>query len=173
MHTELRALEVLVRQMHDLLYQISASDYTKKLDLYDGSSIGKHCRHVHDFFYALNAGIKTGTLDYGHRKRESELENNPLWLAEALEAQWSDLYGHPAEKRLLVLSDVTAKPTSTRTKYASTLGRELLFVFHHTIHHMAMIKMGLRHIARSIELSPDFGLAPSTIAFQASSQNYE
>lgn len=169
MEPEYRALAYLVRQINDLLQQIPAADYSQKLELYGGSSIGMHCRHIQDFFYTLSAGVETGYLDYGLRNREPALENDPEQLAKTLKDRMSALKDYPLSQPLIVLSDLGPE----KKKYASTYGRELQFVFHHTVHHMAMIKMGLKYLDSPIRLSSEFGLAPSTIAFQASSQKHE
>jgi uncharacterized damage-inducible protein DinB len=170
MAVEQKALEILVRQLQELLRQISDMDYSQGLDLFDGASIGKHCRHIYDFLYTLALGLKTGILDYGHRERNSQLEQNPGQLLIALETQMARLKGSNLNQQLLIIPDLTAHPTQVEKKYLSTLERELHFVFYHTIHHMAMIKMGLKQLDCPIKVNPDFGLAPSTIAFQSSSQ---
>ena len=47
---------------------------------------------------------------------------------------------------------------------SSTLGREIMFAVSHAIHHHALIAMlcGIR----AIPVPEDFGVAPSTIAYQ-------
>lgn len=170
MAVEQKALEILVRQLQDLLRQISDIDYSQSLDLFDGASIGKHCRHIYDFFYTLGLGLKTGILDYGHRERNPLLEEDPEQLLSVLETQMTQLEGSNLNQQLLIIPDLTVNPIQAEKKYHSTLERELHFVFYHTIHHMAMIKMGLKQLDGPIKVSPEFGLAPSTIAFQSSSQ---
>ena len=45
----------------------------------------------------------------------------------------------------------------------STVGRELLYNLEHCIHHLALIKIGLKLVAPQIELPTHFGFARSTI----------
>jgi hypothetical protein len=45
----------------------------------------------------------------------------------------------------------------------SNIERELMYNIEHTIHHLAIIKIGLNAVAPQIALSEHFGVAPSTI----------
>ena len=60
----------------------------------------------------------------------------------------------PVEARADALEDDTPWTSST-------LGRELLFLLSHTIHHYALIDLLLRE--EGFEVPPDFGMAPSTL----------
>jgi hypothetical protein len=46
----------------------------------------------------------------------------------------------------------------------STLGRELLFLSSHTVHHFALL--GNYCKAAGVEMGADFGKAPATVAFE-------
>jgi len=50
----------------------------------------------------------------------------------------------------------------------TTAMRELVYNIEHAVHHMAIIKIGVREIANYIELPLDFGIAASTIRYQES-----
>lgn len=47
---------------------------------------------------------------------------------------------------------------------SSTIGRELLFVNHHAVHHLAILRIYCEQAG--LVLSPDLGKAPSTIAHE-------
>ena len=49
----------------------------------------------------------------------------------------------------------------------SSLSRELLYVLEHAIHHMALMRVLIKDEEPSFELSDSFGVAYSTLAFQA------
>ena len=53
-------------------------------------------------------------------------------------------------------------------KLPSTVGRELEYLFHHMVHHLALIGVYLR--SQGVTLADDFGVAPSTIKFWNSSK---
>jgi hypothetical protein len=44
--------------------------------------------------------------------------------------------------------------------------RELVYNIEHAVHHMALIRIGVREVAPHITLPPDFGVAASTIRHQ-------
>ncbi|MTI41308.1 hypothetical protein E1140_17540 [Fulvivirga lutimaris] len=52
------------------------------------------------------------------------------------------------------------------TKIKTSLSRELAYNIEHAIHHMAIIKIGLKEIASYISVPSHFGVAVSTIKYQ-------
>lgn len=168
MNAELKALDKLVQQMSQLLAQLSPVDYSKPLDLYDGSSIGKHFRHIHDFFHSLNKGLERGVIDYGLRERNPELEQQPQSLSKSLIQSMANLSAYGLEHKLSVVRDVSSENTEEEVVHFSSLGREILFVHSHTVHHLAIIKMGVKALNAKVHLNDHFGVAPSTVAYQAS-----
>jgi hypothetical protein len=50
----------------------------------------------------------------------------------------------------------------------TTALRELVYNIEHAVHHMAIMKIGVREIASYIGLSSDFGIAASTIRHKES-----
>ncbi|HOX82724.1 MAG TPA: hypothetical protein PLS08_06825, partial [Chryseolinea sp.] len=45
----------------------------------------------------------------------------------------------------------------------TTSTRELVYNIEHAVHHMAIIKIGIREVAHYVTLPPDFGIAASTL----------
>jgi hypothetical protein len=169
MNYEFEALDDLVQQMCQLLAQFSSKDYRTALELYEGSSIGKHFRHIHDFFHCLDKGLDAGIIDYGLRDRSIELEEDPIALSVSLIRCTRKINAHPLDKELWVTSDVAIEQNSnSATLHASSLGRELLFVYSHTVHHLAIIKMGMKVLDSKITVDKNFGVAPSTVVYQTS-----
>jgi len=63
---------------------------------------------------------------------------------------------------------LSGDPTEDEFLLSSTIERELGFVAHHAIHHMAMVKIITMHTLRLLPpdaLPEGFGMAPSTIVF--------
>lgn len=52
----------------------------------------------------------------------------------------------------------------------SNIGRELLYVTEHAVHHMAILKMGIVHSFCHIQFEENFGVAESTINYQQCAQ---
>jgi hypothetical protein len=47
--------------------------------------------------------------------------------------------------------------------------RELTYNIEHAVHHMAIIKIGIREVANYVTLPADFGIAASTIRYKEAS----
>lgn len=67
-------------------------------------------------------------------------------------------------KLLKISSDYNLIINNT-AKVNSTLLRELLYVMDHSIHHMALIKIGINVNFPQIHLNENFGIFSSTIKF--------
>ena len=51
----------------------------------------------------------------------------------------------------------------------SNYQRELVYNIEHAVHHMAIMKIGIHEVAPYVRLSPDFGIAVSTLRFKEAS----
>ncbi len=157
----------LLEQGAQLIESIGPDTYRRNSHEFFTSGVGKHFRHVLDFYDRLIEGFGT-IVDYESRKRDQQVESDPVYAVEtarrhatALEklASGSD-DDPPAAVRLEVL-DADGSGIETR----STIARELAALASHTIHHYAIIAMLLR--VQGIEVDHSFGVAPSTIRFLA------
>jgi hypothetical protein len=48
------------------------------------------------------------------------------------------------------------------------MARELVYNIEHVVHHMALVKIGLKELLPDLDLPDDFGVAVSTIRYQHS-----
>jgi hypothetical protein len=65
--------------------------------------------------------------------------------------------------------EVGYKPDSEETMVIATnYLRELTYNIEHAVHHMAIMKIGIREVAGYINLPIDFGVAVSTIRYKDS-----
>jgi uncharacterized damage-inducible protein DinB len=134
-----------------------------------GGTIGKHIRHTLDHYKALMEGhANSSPVDYDHRTREVPIETDRAAASEAvadLRARIAGLdeqaLGKPVCIRVMISAD------GSETELQSTLARELAFASHHAIHHNAMMKAIAQELA--VECSDGFGVAPSTLEYQARS----
>jgi hypothetical protein len=150
----------LLNQINRVLVQIEPMDYRRPLPEFDQSTLGQHFRHALEFFICLEKGYPTGLIDYASRERNLLFEDNPSIAMAAFEAFVTQLSSFDADKIIQVRSEFGVEE---RPQYASTLGRELLFVYDHAIHHLAIIKIGLRCHFPEIQTEKDLGVSPSTI----------
>lgn len=128
--------------------------------------IGPHLRHVLDHYDMLLSAWPQGQLvNYDQRSRDTRSEQDRNFAT------------HRLRRLLLGLEQLQHADLSTTLTIASasdagedpliltsTLGRELLFLQSHAIHHQAVIRV--RAEVSGLALPVDFGKAPATIAFE-------
>ncbi|HYJ94581.1 MAG TPA: hypothetical protein VEV86_08180, partial [Vicinamibacterales bacterium] len=110
---------------------------------------------------ALLTGTRTGLCAYDRRARGTTVETCRLVAIHCildLEADLRRLNCHLFEVPVDVETQVDTSGAFLVT--TSTVGRELMFVISHTIHHNALIARLLDE--RAINMGPRFGLAPAT-----------
>ena len=159
----MQAKEAILRsinQINDLLGQISPHEYRQPLAEFDGSTLGQHFRHILEFFICLERGVPTGVVDYASRERNLLLEDSPGAAMASLDAFAISLMGMQSNMEVALKAEFGG---AERPSYQSTVGRELAFVYDHAIHHLAMIKIGLRCHYPHIQIDRDLGVSPSTI----------
>ena len=150
-----------------------------------GATIGQHYRHSMDHIelaalvasnanqLALGARKKEGELHYDLRVRGGTLENDfgmsrqrildVMATFETLRDEaGEELCSLPVQAYFNLSAD-----SSAEIALSSTVGRELGFVLHHAIHHLAMVRIiCLNTIGiEECELPSGFGRAPSTLLF--------
>ncbi len=156
---------VILRQAIDLLSELNAEEYQKKLPPHFPSSIGTHIRHIVDHFIALMDGHQQGHVDYNKRNRHNDIEHSPCSAMQSLEnlINWlNNLSDEWLDKPLGITTEIDVSRTCSTT-CQSTLERELVFVSSHAIHHFALIKImcGMQNKA----VPEFFGYAPATITY--------
>lgn len=154
------ALLLTIQQVNDLLEQLEPHEYRKPLPEFEGSTLGQHFRHILEFFICLERGVPSGVVDYASRERNLLFEDAPGVAKSSLDAFSSVL----TQLQPATPVDLVAEfGGHDRPSYQSTVGRELAFVYDHAIHHLAIIKIGLRCHFPHIQMDRDLGVSPSTI----------
>ena len=132
---------------------------------YDGP-VGAHLRHVIEHFDALLLPARKGEVDYDARLRDRALERSPLIARQRLQAlqqRFMQLDERGLDAPLRVHGRGGAGGEFAFT-VASSLGRELVFVASHAVHHYALLHAHCKQ--HGIATAADFGKAPATIAHQ-------
>jgi hypothetical protein len=154
------AILTLIFQINAILEELQPHEYRRQLPEFEGSSLGQHFRHILEFFQCLEKGIRSGTVDYAARERNLLYEDNPNIAASAFESFADELPSLDTAKGLQVSAEFGGQE---RPAYSSTVGRELMFVYDHAIHHLAIIKIGLLCHFPHVRADRDLGVSPSTI----------
>lgn len=158
----------VLRQVGEVLVSLDAETYSRPLDLFSGSSIGQHIRHILNFYQTLLESAGESVVDYTRRDRDPRIETDPLFAGEILAGIESGFQELEESRILRVRADFFADDREDRPLVESSVGRELMYVFDHAVHHLAIVKIGLKAVAPGIGVSEDIGVAPSTIKFQKS-----
>ena len=156
----------IIEQAKAFLCELSQFEYQQVIKPHFSSSAGAHMRHIVDHYQALRYGMVTGEVDYNIRNRESDVENSP----QAALAAWEDIENwlgqisvQDMNKTITVKSEVSMSAEQTEA-CASSLGRELMFVASHAIHHYSLLA-----IIRSLQGGKNeetFGVAPATATYR-------
>lgn len=154
-------MDTLISNLNELkllLQKLQNSDYIKPLNVFHGSTIGQHYRHLVEFYNcALQSPIHS--VNYDCRERNLQLEND----AQYCQDQINDLISRIS---LIEDKDYEVTVVSDFGDFKSSFQRELLYVLEHSIHHQALIKIGLIELKLEELISTDFGVAPSTTKYR-------
>jgi len=152
----------ILSQLTDLIEQLSESDFVKPCTSLGNSSIGQHIRHTLEFFICFEQGHVNGVINYDKRAHDLLLESDK-YIALAVVARIREFVSslnNETPLKLEVGYDLTKEEF---TAIQTTTIRELVYNIEHAVHHMAIMKIGIREIAPSINLPHDFGIAASTL----------
>lgn len=161
MQIEIQNYSNLIHQLINHLNQIPERSYSQKLSILGGSTIGEHVRHIYNFPECLLLGIKTGIVNYDKRKRDIQIETNREYAIKLLLGQLNGFADYDNKPLILETGNGTALSTiNTNVK------RELHYITEHTIHHMAIIRIGFSENFPEMDLDKTFGFAYSTIHYK-------
>ncbi len=158
----LAANKVILDSVIDFLKQVTEVDYRQPLAVFNGSSLGEHTRHIIEFYQCLIAHSAIGMVNYDLRLRNRELQEEPVKAIEALHEVLEALAVLPLD-RVITLEVNPYTQQGVVQQVPTIVERELLYVFDHAIHHMALIKIGVHTALPDNHLPADFGVAPSTL----------
>jgi uncharacterized damage-inducible protein DinB len=161
----LQGVQQITQQMIQILQKIDQGAYQQAIDIFDGSTVGKHFRHILDFYFCLIKGFNQGKIDYSDRSRNPRIEVEPQTAADHFSNALNQLHELTLDMPIIVMSDFSTSNEVERVSYTSTIGREMAFIHDHAVHHLAIIKMGIKRINPNFKLGAHFGVAPSTIKF--------
>ena len=131
------------------------------------AAVGSQFRHVLDHYQAFLLGRPAARVDYDARQRDRRIETDPGEAAAQARQIVADLELIRVEdgNRALAVQMDAGGGQRIPDWRPSTIGRELQFLVSHTVHHYALIKLLLEDVG--IDAGADFGVAPSSLAYQA------
>jgi uncharacterized damage-inducible protein DinB len=158
--------KIIVNQLITLCEEISSHQYSASLDLLMNNSIGKHIRHIVEFYDILKDSCKGNcVLSYDKREHCSKTETEIKVAINRFKdiLNWFDQIDRDVALTLNVSYDRTQEEGF---EINTSLERELVYNIEHAIHHMAIIRIAIEREFSSIKLDNHFGIAFSTIRFR-------
>lgn len=146
-------------QLKYIIDQLTSEEYTKKLTVLNDSTIGQHVRHILEFYICLSEGFGSGMVDYDRRKRNMSTQNDPNYAVIILDDLISTFsVADVKDSSLTNMIEFNGVTISTD----SSVGREMVYLIEHSIHHYAIIGIALRLCFKHIDIPQNFGVAHST-----------
>jgi hypothetical protein len=149
-------------QLSESLNQLTEAEYSQPSTILFSATIGQHVRHIIELFLCLENGYETGTVNYEKRKRDYKIETDKNFAASLLKDIYRRL-NRPNKDIVLEAEDYS--DAAEIVAIPSNYYREIAYNLEHTIHHMALIRVGINEVS-SITLPTEFGVAYSTIKFR-------
>jgi len=149
-------------QLSGSLNQLSDEQYTQPSGLLFNATIGQHVRHIIELFICLDEGYETGVVNYEKRKRDRRIETEKDFANALLHGIYSHL---DRMNKDLVLEAGYDEHSGDTVVVTTNYYREIIYNLEHTVHHMALIRVGITEVSK-IELPEDYGVAASTIKYR-------
>lgn len=156
----------IIRQLENVLSSIDVTQYTQPLAVFNGSSLGQHVRHTIEFFQCFIEGLENDVIDYDARKRDMQIENDIAYTLTCLTNISAKIFEISDAKKSLLMA--TYYDEVIPEMVVSNVQRELVYLIEHSIHHFALIRIGVQENFPEIFLPCDFGVAYSTIKYRES-----
>jgi len=160
----------ILSQLSELVSQLNNDEYAAELQLLNENSIGKHVRHIIEFFEILVEGGRNGLINYDKRKHLNKYETDSAASLQKIKQLIVGL-DELTSKDELILEVSYGKTDEDLVSIKSSLERELVYNIEHAIHHMAIIKIAIQTVFPKVQLAKNFGVAYSTVRYRKTSAN--
>jgi hypothetical protein len=160
----IKSIQNVFLQLHGSLKMLNDDQYKQPVAALFGATIGAHTRHIIEMFQCLEQGYEAGLVNYELRKRDSNIETSREFAINLLHKVYESL--NKADKAMQLhatYNDDSDELMIFNTNYY----REVAYNLEHTIHHMALIRVGINQIS-NVTLPDGFGVASSTIKHKKS-----
>lgn len=154
----------ILKQLAQLVQNLEDADFTRTSVTLNGASLGQHIRHTIEFFLCYERGFKKGIINYDQRNHDRLIETDRK-LALAAIRQIMDFIDTLQNEKPLKLEVGYDLVKDEYICLDTNSTRELVYNMEHAVHHMAIMKIGLREIAPYLNLDDDFGIAASTVQY--------
>jgi len=152
----------ILNQPIDVVEQLNESTYSAPSHPLSNSTIGQHFSHTLEFLICFEEGYHTGSINYDKRAHDKTIEREKHIAIQTIHRINEFIHTVDFDKPLLLEVNYDLEKDTNET-LTTTAKRELVYNIEHAVHHMAIIKIGIKELAPRIILPPEFGIAASTI----------
>jgi hypothetical protein len=149
-------------QLSQTVSELSSDEYRRPSNVLLNATIGEHVRHIIELFQCLEKGYDTGIVNYEKRERDHQIETNKDLAISLLKEIYQNI--DKSNKDIFLEAEDHCDPAET-VSIPSNYYRELAYNLEHTIHHMALIRVGINEVS-SVRLPEEFGVAYSTVKYR-------
>jgi uncharacterized damage-inducible protein DinB len=164
----IHASRSILNQLSDAIKQLTDEEFIMPSQTLSGSSIGQHLRHTLEFFICLEKGLATSVINYDKRSHDKAIETDRE-LALNVISRINSFVGKQKEDKMLIL-EASYNSGDEVASVTTSYFRELTYNIEHAVHHMAIMKIGIREVADRVLLPSDFGVAASTVRYRRISE---
>ncbi|ETV98850.1 hypothetical protein H310_08351 [Aphanomyces invadans] len=162
------AFHAIIHQQINLLERMSDDEYIFRCPTLHGTT-GGHIRHALDHLRRSVDVPQDGVIHYDIRDRLTQIETNRE--AALVEMDAIQTFASRVADTTSLSKEVQAafrlSAEGDEVALRSTIEREMAFAVHHAIHHHALIKVIMTSHFPHVPLPPAFGVAPSTVHYEA------
>jgi uncharacterized damage-inducible protein DinB len=154
-----------LNEIKKVLQQLTNEQYQFPSHTLFGATIGQHVRHILEFYQSAIGGLKTNTINYDKRKRNLLIETEKQYAIQIIDTINANLNQINFDKLLILEGDFCVEE-GEKIKMQTSFYRELAYCLEHSIHHQALIKVGLLELGSLSFIDDTFGLAPATVRYR-------
>jgi len=113
-------------------------------------------------FMELEKGYYSGVVNYENRKRDHRIETDKEFAVELLQKIYATI---DRPDKYLLLEASYDEHSEDKLTIQSNYYREVVYNLEHTVHHMALIRVGINEVS-NVSLPEGFGVASSTTKYR-------
>jgi heat shock protein HspQ len=152
-------------EIKQLISQLSNQQFTQQSNLLSKATIGQHVRHILEFYQSVLTNLNAEIINYDNRKRDFLIETNIDFAIQTIDFLHYKLAAEIKDSQRILKGNFSVFE-GKETLIKTTLFRELAYCLEHSIHHQALIKVGLLELNCNSFINENFGLAPATIRYK-------
>lgn len=154
-----------LNEIKSVLVQLTNEQYSNPSNTLFGATIGQHVRHILEFYQSVFNGLDTKIVNYDNRERNLLIETDCNYAIQVINDINFTLAINSSDEILVLEGNFCAKE-GNEMRIQTSFFRELAYCLEHSIHHQALIKVGLLELNCLSLIDETFGLAPATIRFR-------